>query len=98
MSDFGYQEKSIYDEGGWMYEEGEERYYEALKKWNKSKAMTKGTFVNYVDSFTKEKELGRVLRADDGSGTVGVVFNCGGNWDDYENYTAQRVKIEDLLS
>ena len=25
-----------------------------------------------------------------------VVFNCGGNWDEYSNYTAQRTCIDDL--
>ena len=36
MVDFGwYDSNSQEEESGWMYEEGEEKYFEAVKEWEK---------------------------------------------------------------
>lgn len=39
--DFGWYSKAGFDdiESGWVYEGGEEAYYEALAKWNESKIL-----------------------------------------------------------
>lgn len=35
---YGYQNSNSFDEeSGWMFEGGEEAYYEALKKWEENK-------------------------------------------------------------
>lgn len=42
-----------------------------------------------------KKEKGIVKSVSDDEHAF-VVYNCGENWDDYENYTAARTKISDL--
>ena len=57
--------------------------------------IKKGTKVHYDPGYGAP-ENGKVKRvAEDGKHAF-VVYNCAGNWEDYENYTAARTKISDL--
>ncbi len=57
--------------------------------------FNKGDKVHYSPKFGK-KENGIVKRVSDDGETVFVVYKCGGQWDNYENYTAQGTDIGDL--
>lgn len=53
-----------------------------------------GDKVTYT-SFNK-KEIGVVKSISD-EDHVFVVYHCAGNWDRYQDYTAARTKVEDLV-
>lgn len=52
-----------------------------------------GDTVTYNPGHKKEKGIVKSIQDEE---HVFVVYNCGGNWDNYENYTAARTPIEDL--
>ena len=52
-----------------------------------------GQKVTYVTPYEKERGI---VKSQAGEGHVFVVYNCGGNWNDYQNYTAARTRIVDL--
>lgn len=56
--------------------------------------LKKGTKVTYNNGYGEER--GIVKSFCDNPDYVFVVYNCAGNWDDYENYTAARTFIKDL--
>lgn len=59
-----------------------------------SREIQPGDFVLYTAEHTPE--LGRVKSIPtDGSGPF-VVYNCAGEWDNYENYTAAKTDWNDL--
>ena len=60
--------------------------------------LYKGKKVHYDPGYG-EPENGKVKSlCDDSTSHVFVVFNCAGEWDNFENYTAQRTPISDLKS
>lgn len=48
--DFGWVEPSLYEEGGWCFEGGEERYIKALEEYNK------GLYERYITMYKEEEE------------------------------------------
>jgi hypothetical protein len=52
-----------------------------------------GERVTYITPY--ETEIGIVKSISDEE-HVFVVYNCGGDWDNYRDYTAARTKISDL--
>lgn len=76
--DFGYEEPSVYDEGGWMLEGGEEAFNEAMKEWNSLVEKGNQLHILYLEaeSFSKEWE---VKEYKDGNG-VGIIVK---DWVDY---------------
>ena len=54
--------------------------------------MKKGDWVLY----TKTKEEGIIKDIRDTSAFV--VFECANDWDNYENYTAERVPLKNLIN
>lgn len=58
--------------------------------------LHKGKKVHY-DPGIGEPENGKV-KSIQSEEYAFVVYNCAGNWDDYENYTAARTRISDLKS
>ena len=64
------------------------------------KTFAPGDTVRYVpfadcDSSLWENGIVKSLNLDDPT-HVFVVYNCGGNWDNYENYTAESTHISCL--
>lgn len=57
--------------------------------------LNPGDKVMYVPSHGNP-EKGIVKSLCDNHHYVFVVYKCGGNWDDYQNYTAARTAIADL--
>lgn len=57
--------------------------------------LSKGQKVTYAPDYG-EPERGKVKSFSEDPNFVFVVYNCGGNWDNYENYTAARTNIKDL--
>ena len=58
----------------------------------------KGDRVHYMPDHYKKSgrfENGKV-KSIAPNGGVFVVYNCGGNWDNFENYTAANTRPEDL--
>ena len=53
-----------------------------------------GEKVTYVTPYKKEK--GIVKSISDAENTF-VVYNCGGEWDNYKDYTAARTSNKDLI-
>lgn len=51
-----------------------------------------GQKVTYDTPYKKEKGIVKSLDEE----YAFVVYHCGGNWDDYENYTAARTNLKDL--
>lgn len=68
-------------------------YREGLKQVGQFKP---GDFVAYT-SGTGEKEIGRVKSVHPDPRKVFVVYKCGGNWDDFQNYTAAATDVRDLI-
>lgn len=56
--------------------------------------LNKGKKVTYNPDYNK-KETG-IVKSFSGNNHAFVVYNCGGNWHKYENYTAAKTKISDL--
>ena len=56
--------------------------------------IKEGQYVHYAPSHGK-KENGRVKRITDTA--VFVVYNCDGDWDHYDDYTAANTNPRDLL-
>jgi hypothetical protein len=52
-----------------------------------------GMKVTYKTEFAEEKGI---LKSLSGNEHAFVVYNCNGDWDSYENYTAERTRICDL--
>jgi len=57
------------------------------------KYLGQGQKVTYVTDYKKEKGIVKSICDD---GFVFVVYNCGGNWGNYKDYTAAKTKISDL--
>ena len=62
-------------------------------KFNNIDEVEKGMKVTYVTSH--KIQIGIVKSISD-ENHVFVVYHCAENWDDYENYTAARTRLEDL--
>lgn len=70
------------------------------------KELEPGDYVHYIKKTTKvvpsgviesyERELGRVKSMCEDPDYAFVVYNYGGAFDDYRNYTAARTKVSDL--
>lgn len=63
------------------------------------KELKKGDKVHYMPEHYKnegEFENG-VVKSIAPNGGVFVVYNCGGKWDNFENYTAANTRPEDLF-
>lgn len=52
-----------------------------------------GEKVTYITSHKKEHGIVKSVR----DGSVFVVYNCGGDWDNYSNYTAANTPIKMLV-
>jgi len=59
------------------------------------KPMKKGSKVTYVTA--NKREVGIVKSEHDNPNYLFVVFNCGGEWDKYEDYTAALTRTSDLI-
>jgi hypothetical protein len=57
---------------------------------------TRGDKVTYIGNPRQGLQHGMVYKAIPDSNMVSVVFNCGGNWEHFENYTAVRCKASEL--
>lgn len=57
--------------------------------------MKKGDKVRYSPGYGRE-EKGIIKNTTDNPSYFFVVYNCSGNWDNYENYTGVRTFIGDL--
>ena len=55
--------------------------------------MKPGDLVTYVTPFKKERGIVKSLSDDN---HVFVVYHCGGDWQNYKDYTAARTAITDL--
>ena len=55
--------------------------------------MKPGDKVTYVTPFEREKGI---LKSIPDSEHAFVVYHCGGDWENYQNYTAARTRISDL--
>lgn len=57
-----------------------------------------GDYVTYHFRYSDRVQVGRVLRGNSttGDNIVWVVFNCSNDWDQFYDYTAARVRIQDL--
>jgi len=53
----------------------------------------KGTKVTYKNEFEEEKGI---IKSLSGYTHAFVVYNCNNDWENYENYTAERTFIGDL--
>lgn len=53
-----------------------------------------GQKVTYVTKFKREKGIVKNIQNDK---YAFIVYNCGGNWKDYEKYTGARTKINHLI-
>jgi hypothetical protein len=53
-----------------------------------------GRWVIYTDSFTKQTDKGRLKSWNDK--TVFVVFKCGGDWSNFQNYTGEGCSPTDV--
>lgn len=60
-----------------------------------SKDIKIGTPVYYKPGYGR-LENGIIKSFSSIADTVFVVYNCGGNWEDYQNYTAASTRIQDL--
>ena len=56
--------------------------------------MESGQKVTFLTEFRKERGVVKGLCDDEDY--VFVVYNCGGNWGNYENYTAEKTRVDDL--
>lgn len=55
--------------------------------------MKKGDKVTYQTPYKTEKGIVKEIVSDT---KVRVVFNCGGNWEDYKDYTSVLCNVSDL--
>lgn len=58
-----------------------------------------GDRVHYKPAYSKREENGIVKEintGDIGPDSVRVVYNCAGDWDNYQNYTSALTQITDL--
>lgn len=53
-----------------------------------------GQKVTYAPDYGKEEK--GIVKSLSNENYAFVVYHCGGNWKDYENYTAARTRIKDL--
>lgn len=54
-----------------------------------------GDKVTYISKYKKEQGIVKsISELDD---FVFVVYNCGGDWDNYQNYTGASTSINDLV-
>ncbi len=62
------------------------------------KELKKGDHVHYQPEHYKENDEHEngVVKGIAPNGGVFVVYNCGGEWDRFEDYTAANTKPEDL--
>lgn len=76
-----------------MYKEGKVEFY--IGKQLTQEEVKEGMFVAYVPGYGNP-ELGRVksVRKD----TAFVVYNCGGQWNRYEDYTGCSTRISNLYT
>lgn len=58
--------------------------------------MKKGDRVTYVTDYG-DPEIG-IVKSVQSEEKVFVVYNCGGDWKNYKNYTAARTNVRDLRS
>ena len=56
----------------------------------------KGEKVTYIGNPRQGIQHGMVRKIHPEQDRVAVVFNCGGNWENFENYTAARCKASEL--
>lgn len=54
-----------------------------------------GRWVMYIPA-TGERECGKIKRYNNKQQVAWVVYKCGDNWDQFENYTAAATKYQDL--
>lgn len=52
-----------------------------------------GQMVTYVTDYEKEQGIVKSLSGND---YAFVVYNCAGNWDNYQDYTGARTRLKDL--
>lgn len=52
-------------------------------------------YVSYHDSTQHENGVVKTIR-DDVDSAVWVVYHCGGDWDNFMNYTGARTNLADL--
>ena len=55
-----------------------------------------GMKVHYVDTFSCKCENGIVKNLHSKKDAAFVVYHCGGEWDDYYNYTGALTMLRDL--
>ena len=55
--------------------------------------MKQGDKVTYKTLFKTEKGIIKSMS----NGYAFVVYHCGGDWDNYQNYTAARTEVTDLV-
>jgi len=57
-----------------------------------------GQRVHYTDPFTQKTDNGMVksINQDSDDIQVFVVYNCGGDWDNYQNFTGVNTSVKDL--
>lgn len=55
--------------------------------------LEQGQKVTYTTDYKTEKGIVKSVQNED---YAFVVYHCAGNWDNYQNYTAARTRIEDL--
>ena len=75
----------------WVEREGGKVVSIAIPKLTKS---DKGRWVEYV-GFAGERDKGRIKSWN--QSFIFVVYKCGGDWDNYENYTAQATDPTQLV-
>lgn len=56
--------------------------------------LAPGTKVTYKTPYKEEKGI---VKSRCNSAYVFVVYNCAGDWDNYEDYTAAKTRVEDLV-
>ncbi len=61
---------------------------------SKLRESDKGRWVEYLPIHNNRKETGRIKTWN--IYTIFVVYNCGGNWSNYRDYTACATSPEDL--
>lgn len=60
----------------------------------KKGAVFSGQKVTYKTSYKEEKGIVKSLSHDEEYAFV--VYHCGGDWENYQNYTAARTRFKDL--
>ena len=56
--------------------------------------FNKGQKVTYKTDYKTEKGI---VKSMSGPEHAFVVYHCGGDWDNYENYTGARTRVVDLV-